>query len=183
MNYREKSNGWSMRLKVGFLKDDKIKYKRYENSASYYYQYFEYALTIRESCYKCPFAKISRVGDITLGDYWGIERYHSGLDTFNGVSAVLINNEKGKELLARVKDMVLIKTKVEWITENNGQLRTPSACSKNERLVIFDLWKNGGAEALANNYKISSAKNIRNIFVMYTPYKIKDLIKKIIREI
>lgn len=47
-------------------------------------------LTLREACYRCPFATPERTGDITLGDFIGLE---------GNVSYVLTNTPAGEELL------------------------------------------------------------------------------------
>jgi len=54
---------------------------------------------LRPSCYKCSYAKIPRVSDITLGDYWGISSKYPELDDNKGTSLLLVNSSKGKELL------------------------------------------------------------------------------------
>lgn len=33
----------------------------------------------RENCYACPYARKERVSDMTIGDFWGIEREHPEL--------------------------------------------------------------------------------------------------------
>lgn len=38
---------------------------------------FMFAMIYRYSCYKCPFAKVTRQGDITLADFWGIHHFFS----------------------------------------------------------------------------------------------------------
>lgn len=58
----------------------------------------------RENCYECPYAHKERVADMTIGDFWGIEREHPELlkqDAFDerkGISCMLANTEKGVEL-------------------------------------------------------------------------------------
>ncbi len=46
-------------------------------------------------CEKCRYQAFPRVGDLTIGDFWGISGLEKDLDTFKGVSMVLCNNEKG----------------------------------------------------------------------------------------
>ena len=65
-------------------------------------------LALRHSCSNCKFASIKRQGDITLGDFWGIENvcpesYHKG-----GVSLLQINTIKGQTLLDAISDNVRI---------------------------------------------------------------------------
>lgn len=38
----------------------------------------------RDCCYKCPFAQEKRVGDLTIGDYWGVEKFSPEVMEENG---------------------------------------------------------------------------------------------------
>ena len=58
----------------------------------------------RPACANCKFANMNRVGDITLGDFWGIEKNDPYFSDNKGVSLVFINSDKGKELFEQVKD-------------------------------------------------------------------------------
>jgi hypothetical protein len=57
----------------------------------------------RESCYQCVYANTSRVGDITVGDFWGIAKSHPEFNSPKGVSSVFVNTEKGQELFEKMK--------------------------------------------------------------------------------
>lgn len=65
---------------------------------------------LRPSCYECPFKKIMHPGDITIADYWGIEKAAPGFSDNKGVSLVLVNNQKGETIFERVKDDIVCKT-------------------------------------------------------------------------
>lgn len=60
----------------------------------------------RPSCYTCEFASLkSGVGDITVGDYWGIDKiFPDFTNDGKGVSILKINTPKGQELFREVKD-------------------------------------------------------------------------------
>lgn len=61
-------------------------------------------IMFRESCSKCHFANTRRPSDITLGDFWGWEKTDPEINKDDkGVSLVLINTEKGRELFDKVK--------------------------------------------------------------------------------
>ena len=64
-------------------------------------------LSLNESCYQCPYAQEKRVGDLTLGDYWGIEHSDCPLDDGRGVSLCLLNTKKGRDLWERAADDLL----------------------------------------------------------------------------
>jgi len=65
------------------------------------YYWFSSSLSIRESCYNCPFVCADRASDITLADYIG--RDMDDVDNEIGVNAVFVNSEKGAALLEVVK--------------------------------------------------------------------------------
>lgn len=59
----------------------------------------------RPSCYVCEFASLKAgVGDITIGDYWGIEEKHPEFANDRGVSLLKINTQKGQELFEKVSE-------------------------------------------------------------------------------
>lgn len=61
---------------------------------------------LRPCCYECPYKSVIHPGDITIADYWGIEKAAPELDDNKGVSLVLINNEKGVEVFDDIKEQV-----------------------------------------------------------------------------
>lgn len=61
---------------------------------------------LRPCCYECPYKSVTHPGDITIADYWGIEKAAPEFDDNKGVSLVLINNDKGKEVFYAIIDRV-----------------------------------------------------------------------------
>lgn len=78
-----------------------------------------------ENCYSCQFASLERVSDITLGDSWGTE-YKD--EEKNGISLVLIQSEKGKELVKN-SGLELKDVDLDNAVANNHQLSHPSILS------------------------------------------------------
>lgn len=60
----------------------------------------------RPSCYVCPFKHTMHPADITIGDFWGIDKAVHGFNDNKGVSLVLINNEKGEQVFEAVKQQL-----------------------------------------------------------------------------
>lgn len=52
---------------------------------------------LRPACYKCPYKSVNHEADITIADYWGIERAAPEFNDDKGVSLVLLNTNKGQE--------------------------------------------------------------------------------------
>ena len=55
---------------------------------------FVSALFKRESCKGCPFSQPQRISDITIADFWGIERISGNWNSGKGVSLILLNTQK-----------------------------------------------------------------------------------------
>ena len=72
-------------------------------------KYYVSHLIMRNDCASCPYKSMSRTGDITLGDCWGISDAYPEFDDNKGVSLVLINNEKGETFFDQISNISLIK--------------------------------------------------------------------------
>jgi polysaccharide pyruvyl transferase WcaK-like protein/coenzyme F420-reducing hydrogenase beta subunit len=71
-------------------------------------------LYLRPSCYKCPFAHLPRIADVSLADFWG---YYGKLDEKNnnrGLSLVITSSKKGNLIWEIIKG----ETLNELVTEN-----------------------------------------------------------------
>jgi len=97
ISFRNKKNGWK-NYNVAIQFENDIKYNM-PSGVDPYMKGFLRNYFLRPSCYKCSYAKIPRVSDITLGDFWGIANKYPELDDDKGTSLLLINTAKGKIML------------------------------------------------------------------------------------
>lgn len=65
--------------------------------------------SMRESCANCKFTNLKRVGDITIGDFWGIPKDSPYEKDKKGLSLALINSDKGKQLFESIKDKYIVE--------------------------------------------------------------------------
>jgi len=93
--FRDKSKGWSNnQYKIEFNNNN----VDYESSLeNIFHSRYLQGLMYRPSCGKCVFARIPRVADITLADFW---QYKGKMNENGdiGISLVIINSEKGFNL-------------------------------------------------------------------------------------
>ena len=88
-------------------------------------------LTFRKSCYSCKYAHISRCGDFTLCDFWGLGD-DAGFVNGNGVSCVLVNTDNAKAVWREVSNnMLWVERDIIEALRGNGQLQAPSRIHKN----------------------------------------------------
>jgi coenzyme F420-reducing hydrogenase beta subunit len=72
-----------------------------------FYFGFQKNITLRDSCYHCPYGTGNHVGDITIGDFHDIDKYIKGINRFDGVSTVIINTQKGQKLWEITSDSLV----------------------------------------------------------------------------
>ncbi len=122
-NFRDKSlGGWHSSIESYRFSDGILRTFRSD------YSYFFYKhLSLRPSCGSCHFCNTKRVGDITIGDFWGVNKTDSHFAEDNkGCSLLLINTQKGKSWLNLIKPHTNLLTvpKIEDCLQWN--LRRPS---------------------------------------------------------
>lgn len=71
-----------------------------------YYASFLYGLILRPSCYCCQFKGKDRVGDITIGDFWGVEKTHPAFSIRHGTCLLMVNTIKGDHFYMDVKNQL-----------------------------------------------------------------------------
>ena len=148
ITFRDKEKGWGLHGSLVFQKG-KSEYKKiFKTGGSSYYSMFLNSHIYRDSCYNCRYACSLRPGDITIGDYWGVEKKHpeylrkcgGQLDEDKGISCLLINTNKGKELIEKYgSELIMLPSSFENVADNNKQLNSPSKISdiRNDILMLF----------------------------------------------
>lgn len=180
--FRDKSCGSPGYIaKIVYKKNGMVLEKLMPWFTSYYYDYFLKGHILRDSCYECMYTHGSRPGDISIGDYWGVQTFHPELDTSNGVSLLLINTEKGMSLIEGLARMVsLVESTFEKAATQNAQLSHPPAKSS-KRQKIFHIWYEGGSRAVAQNYYRSHVFQVAMLKLRgFVPKSVKLVIKKIL---
>lgn len=83
------------------------------HNSTIYKELFYSHYILRPSCYECPYKQMTHPADITLADFWGIQKAVKNFNDNKGVSLVLINSVKGRKLFEQVKeDTIYEKCKV-----------------------------------------------------------------------
>lgn len=99
IDFRTKAKGWDgplqLYLKIGFGAEERLLYALRDA----YYALFLANLSLRPCCYQCKYATTQRNADLTLGDFWGVNKHHPALFDGKGTSLILANTEKGEDLL------------------------------------------------------------------------------------
>lgn len=140
VNFKDKRKGWRGKG-ISIL---------FENGEEYYNSIldddyvvsFHSRYNIRPSCFKCKYRALNRGADITLGDFWAIEKYNPAFDDNKGTSFVMTNTRKGEEMVLMMPDMEVhelnidvedYSTKFNWCMHKN-----PDAPDVLKRKLFYD---------------------------------------------
>ncbi len=107
-SFREKDRGWhesglQMGTRVKLANGKEI--RRYPALRDSYMNGFLEDIYLRPACYECRFKVIPKhTADITIADFWGVNRVLPQLNDGRGTSLLLIHNARGKALFDAVSD-------------------------------------------------------------------------------
>lgn len=170
--FRNKDLGWKLfSLKMVF---DKNIYVNDLNN-DLYMKGFLQDLYLRPSCYNCRFKKVNRVSDITVADFWGIDKLLPKFDDDKGTSLVILHNNKAKNLFYKLKDkMNFIEVKFEDGIRYNKSMITSVRYNEKRDLFFAEFKIKENLFDLIKKYtKLSFKRRIKQ--------KIKFMIKTFIK--
>lgn len=129
IDFREKAHwGWGTASSL-FFEDGSV----YRNDCYHdaYWRAFLGGLSTRKCCKECYYASTMRIGDFSIGDFWGIDLIEPTLNDREGTSIVLLNNDKAAKVLNEIRSNCALLKKVdlnavkEIAKTRNGQLLWP----------------------------------------------------------
>lgn len=132
VNFREKENGWrSPNIMIEF--EDGVIYKKGHMEDEFTFL-FNKDYILNASCYKCRYTNTNRVGDFTIGDFWGVHERRPSLFDNKGTSLIFVNTKKAELVFDIFKDNL----KYEEITvEESMQKMLKEPASKPEKYDEF----------------------------------------------
>lgn len=117
VDFRCKNFSWN-----GFeMKENSLFISKEEDA---FMQMFLRDYCLRPSCYQCK-AKNVKLSDMTMADFWGIERVAPEINDDKGTSLVIVRTIKGKELWEKIVG----EMKAKEVTYTDGVRRNPAEYS------------------------------------------------------
>ena len=189
--FRDKSRGWGLVGKASYITTaNKTMTKSIFARESSYYHLFLEGDIYRENCYSCKYASNHRPGDITLGDYWGIEKEHPDylvarggkFDECKGVSCMILNTMKAKKFVEKYEDRIQYQESTfEKVAKQNGQLVHPTPYSE-RRSQILELFMKSGYGAIDKWFINRLGFKMVPIYILdRIPVSIKKYMRRIMR--
>lgn len=117
MKSKSKKKGTSIRF--DFLNG---KYVRQTLKTDLWNKLYLGSFIVRPSCHSCQFTNYNRVGDITIGDSWGINKYYPNFHADEMTSLLFVNTSKVSFLHNKISHKIEI-TKEESV---QPQLQYPT---------------------------------------------------------
>ena len=178
-SFRDKEKrGWGENLKICFRNGKKIRLFGFLDP---YYKTFLDGNLCRKCCYNCKYANDSRVGDITLADFWGLYEEYPEFYDKDGVSAVLINTTKGIRMWDNIKkDLIFIQVDLSKIKKHNHNLEEPTKETSIRKNIYKNVDKEDFKKICKSNFKFKKTlkARVRNQFTDIKIEKIKAILKK-----
>lgn len=132
---------------------------------NWYERYFLGSSSFRLSCYRCPFAKLPRVADITIGDFWGAwkdPRFESFVR--DGISLVGINSPKGRDLFMKSECLLkAIPVSGAFACAANRQLTHASKMPIYRKFIFLFVYKPYWARQLMDKLLFGSGRMARRV--------------------
>lgn len=148
----------------------------------YCYAYADKPYILRPACYNCRFCSMSRVGDITIGDYWGIQSVHPEQMTTNrlkdGISLISLNSINGEKYFNEIKE------EIEYFVTDKDKAAQQPALREGEirripekRAYIYEQLKIVNYEELAD--KVLFPYNFRHAYKIHKLiYPVRMILKR-----
>lgn len=167
---KSKEYGWRNLTQKVILADGRHIYETREQS-NFTKGYLQTNAYCRPSCYDCKFKGFPRISDITLADFWGIEKIAQSMEKDLGTSLVMVNSQKGKAFFEKAKARAkTIQVPFESVLAGNLALvKSLDAPLVDRKLFFEDLDKLTFTE-MAAKYIKQNPKSLR--------VKLREIIKK-----
>lgn len=152
-------------------KDENITYKKIKEQDLLFMAYAK-GLLHRENCYFCQYANLERMGDITVGDFWGYEKKKDEIIEVipNRVSLVLCNTKKGQDIINLTSyNIEYHKRNISEALPFNKQLSQP--CQKHKERDEF-LQRYNGQKIRKQLKKTEFRRIVRKNKIQYLAYSI-----------
>lgn len=159
------------------LKNGSEREESYETNA--YSKGFNKNLFLRPSCHQCSFKGIERCSDITLGDFWGIEKFYPEFGDRYGISAVLVHTKNGLDILENIKDSLeVVECNSDMLVAENPCVIQSSAMNT-KRAVFFEKWKTNNIIPLIEQLLQPSLSDILKYRIKKMYYKLRICLSRI----
>ena len=152
IKFKNKTYGWHrFSMKVDFENGKSYCQDRYHDL--FFVGYLQSGNFARPACYDCKFKGFPQDSDITLADFWGIEKIDPTMDQDLGTSLVLVNSVKGERIFTCINSTTVSKPfTIEQAAIANPAMNASLKPAKNNRKEFFSDLNKYSFEKVAKKY-------------------------------
>lgn len=177
VNFRCKYKSWTnfgMEETIDRMANNDLKKLYISKDKDYYMQMFLRDYCLRPSCYNC-IAKRNKQSDLTIGDFWGIDKVAPEMNDGKGTSLVITRTSKGQKFFEAISSKMDIKevTYEAGVKENPSEFK--SVTRPVQRNYFFDDMYDMSFDELKKKY----SSPVKLSFHFRVKRKIKNIIKNI----
>lgn len=159
IKWRDKINGWGPN-NVTLYFNDNSKYTTISRENPFQTGFLD-NIYLRPSCYKCIYAKLPRIGDISLADFWGYDGKLLKDNQNKGLSVVIVSSEKGKIIFEEIKEnLILEKVSEQYVKDRCRHAYTHPIVNEN-REKFFKDFKGMKFKKICRKYNMEQPTIIR----------------------
>lgn len=171
-------NGWGFASAIS----DRGKLEPIYDIENLYMYAFDKAVLFRKSCYACPYARLPRVGDCSIADFWGIGRHGKSFkhNVLKGVSLVLANNAKGINAVQNLQEsFVEERTLDEALAENYNIIHPSPLHPMRDKIITAFLDSSRSLKSINKEFELIDNSLKERVKEYASRYHIYDLLKNI----
>lgn len=155
--FRNKTYGWGKGTQsrgTGYLCTWRYKGTQHEDAsmlARMWPRIFFSNLCLRSYCHSCPYTKVDKPADITMGDFWGVEDFHPNFDDHKGCSMVITRNVKAENILKLLENTEFLEVSIDEVIKKQGNAFAPSIVHS-DRNEFWKEYRQNGFSAVLTKY-------------------------------
>lgn len=174
IKWRDKVNGWGPN-RITLYFDDNTTKTTISRENPFQIGFLD-NVYLRPSCYECKYAKLPRIADISLADFWGYDKELLKNNNNKGLSIIVVSSNKGNTLLKNIeKNIIYHEVEEEYVKSKSRHVYIHPIKNK-RRTNFFEDFNKMSFDNLAKKYmkKTSVIKKIK--------ISIKKIVKKVIKK-
>ena len=144
---------------------------------SAYFNMFVSNLGLRPSCYHCKFCRFERCGDVTLGDFWGIEKTSiRSFDSPEGCSVVTLNTDQGIFLFNKARHELF---SVEATRKDCSHEQLNGLPAQEDRSFFVEEYLSNGYSYVERKYGLPDTRTriLEKAYSCHWIWKLRNLLK------
>lgn len=156
MIWRDKTNGWGPNY-VTYNYEDGSTWS-VPSQQNLFQKGFLENLYLRPSCYECHYARIPRIADITLADFWGYDGDLVKSNNNKGLSIIITSSANGEQIIDSVKKHMFFESvNISYVKERSRHVWTHPQIN-NKRQLFFLYLRNNSFSKSAKRFLYPTTK-------------------------